>query len=62
MAAVFDTSAATLNGNYGSILFIAGNEVNARAGDRYLMVPGGPEAPDYRLLPSNEVVGKIVQQ
>ncbi|MBV9240942.1 MAG: hypothetical protein JO314_02945 [Acidobacteria bacterium] len=55
----FDTSAATLNGNYGSLLFVAGNEVNSRPGDRYLMVPGGSEASDYRLLPSKDVVDRI---
>jgi len=55
----FDTSAATLNGWYGSVLFVAGNEVNSRPGDRFLMLPGSKEAADYRLLPSKDVVDRI---
>jgi len=55
----FDTSAMTLNGSYGSLLFVAGNEVNSRAGDRFLMLPGGKEAPDYRIMPSKDVVDKV---
>jgi hypothetical protein len=55
----FDTSAATLNGRFGSILFVAGNEVNSRPGDRFLMLPGGKEAADYRLMQSKDVVDKV---
>jgi len=58
-SANFDTSAATLNGIHGSTLFIGGNEVNAVYDDRFLMVPGGPDAADYRLMPSVPVVDKI---
>jgi hypothetical protein len=55
----FDTSSATLNGWYGSILFVAGNEVNSRPGDRLLMLPGGKEAADFRLMQSKDIVDKI---
>lgn len=55
----FDTSAATLNDWYGSVLFVAGNEVNSRPGDRFLMLPGGKEAADYRLMQSKDVVDNI---
>ncbi|MFL6375385.1 MAG: hypothetical protein ACJ73D_12015 [Pyrinomonadaceae bacterium] len=58
-SAAFDTSTATLNGWYGSTLFVAGNEVNSRPGDRFLMLPGGKEASDYRLMPTNDVVDHI---
>jgi hypothetical protein len=55
----FDTSALTLNGWYGSTLYVAGNEVNSRPGDRFMMVPGGPEAADMRLKKTNEIVDDI---
>lgn len=55
----FDTSSMTLNGSYGSILFVAGNEVNSKSGDRFLMLPGGADAADYRLRETPEVVDRI---
>ncbi|HEV7700538.1 MAG TPA: hypothetical protein VGO43_09955 [Pyrinomonadaceae bacterium] len=55
----FDTSALTLNGWYGSTLYVAGNELNSRPGDRVLMVPGGPEAAGMRLKQTNEAIDEI---
>lgn len=39
----FDTAALTLNGTYRDVLFIGGNEADTISGDRFLMLPGGPE-------------------
>jgi hypothetical protein len=36
----FNTSEKTLSGNYGGVLFINGNEVSTRDGDRLLIIPG----------------------
>jgi len=42
-AALYDTSALTLQGNIGGILFIGGQEVET-ATDRFLLVPGSADA------------------
>lgn len=39
-AAEFDTGAATLNGSFGGVLFINGNEVVTADRDRLLLIPG----------------------
>lgn len=43
-SAVVDTSAMTLRGVQGGILFVNGNELNTGAGDRFLALPGSPES------------------
>lgn len=55
----FDTSAATLTGQYGSTLFVAGNEIDTATGDRFLMLPGGPLADDFRLMQTTQVLERI---
>jgi hypothetical protein len=42
-AELIDTSALTLNGNYGGTLFVNGQEVNT-ATDRFLLIPGNAES------------------
>lgn len=42
-SADFDSSALTLNGVHRGVLFIGGHEADTITGDRFLMVPGGPE-------------------
>ncbi|MDQ3801231.1 MAG: hypothetical protein M3384_17560 [Acidobacteriota bacterium] len=41
---LFDTSALTLNGNYGGALFIGGQEANTATGDRFLLIPGSADS------------------
>jgi hypothetical protein len=36
----FDTSAMTLKGQHGGVLFVNGNEVSSANGDRFLVLPG----------------------
>jgi len=55
----FDTSKITLDGVYGSTLFVAGNEIDTGAGDRLLMLPGGAMADDFRLMETAEVLDRI---
>ncbi len=55
----FNTSALTLNGWYGSILFIPGNEVQSKTGDRFLMLPGSADAAEFRLRDTSEVIDRI---
>jgi hypothetical protein len=40
----FDTSAMTLNGVHGGVLFVNGNEVATASGDRLLLIPGSADA------------------
>src|ERR1043166_9070195 len=40
----FDTSAMTLNGKHGGVLFVNGNEVRTANGDRLLLIPGDANA------------------
>ena len=40
----FDTSAMTLNGAHGGVLFLNGNEVVTANGDRLLLIPGSANA------------------
>lgn len=40
----FDTSALTLNGVYGGVFFVNGNEVATANGDRLLLIPGAANA------------------
>jgi len=55
----YDTSAHVLNGKYGPTLFVAGNEINTRPGDRFLMLPGGPDASEMRLMQTAQSIEKV---
>ena len=54
--AEFDTSAMTLNGMYGGILFVNGNEVATASGDRLLLIPGQTNAASMSLQTTQQVV------
>lgn len=43
-SALVDTAAMTLNGTYGGVLFVGGNELDTFSSDRLLLVPGTAEA------------------
>ena len=55
----FDTAALTLNGVYGKTLFVGGNEVDTADGDRFLVIPGGPDAAEFKKLPTAEVIQRV---
>jgi hypothetical protein len=55
----YDTSALTLNGNYGKALFINGQEVDTNDGGRFLLLPGSPESPSFAKLDSKAFLDKI---
>ena len=55
----FDTSALTLNGVYGTTLFVGGNEIDTADGDRFLMIPGSGEAASFKNMPTNAVLEKL---
>lgn len=41
---LFDTAKQTLSGVYGKTLFVAGNEISSKQGDRFLILPGDADA------------------
>lgn len=41
---LYDTSKQTLNGNHAGVLFVGGNEISSKQGDRFLILPGDAEA------------------
>lgn len=41
---LFDTAKQTLNGKHGGVLFVGGNEISSKQGDRLLILPGDAEA------------------
>ncbi|MEP6924776.1 MAG: hypothetical protein ABI954_09950 [Pyrinomonadaceae bacterium] len=41
---LYDTSRQTLNGSHGGVLFVGGNEVSSKQGDRFLILPGDADA------------------
>ena len=55
----YDTSALTLNGVYGKTLFVGGNEIDTSDGDRFLMMPGGPDAARFSKMPTNVVLSTL---
>lgn len=55
----YDTSALTLNGNYGGTLFVNGQEVDTNDGGRFLLIPGTPESPDFAKMESTSFLEKI---
>jgi hypothetical protein len=52
----FDTSATTLNGLHGGVLFINGNEVDLTSGDRLLLVPGTDTASNASTKSTQQVI------
>ncbi len=55
----FDTSSLTLNGVYGKTLFVGGNEIDTADSDRFLMIPGSPDAAGLRKVPTTGVLEKL---
>ncbi len=41
---LYDTAKQTLNGLHNGVLFVGGNEVSSKQGDRFLILPGDAEA------------------
>jgi hypothetical protein len=52
----FDTSAMTLNGVHGGVLFVNGNEVATASGDRLLLVPGTADAASMNRQSTQQVI------
>jgi hypothetical protein len=57
----FDTASLTLNGKIGGTLFVGGNEVNT-VSDRFLLIPGSPEAFARRMSESMDFVSRFQKQ
>ncbi len=55
----FDTSALTLNGRYGETLFVNGQEVDTNDGGRFLLLPGSPDALQFRAMDSGAFLERI---
>jgi hypothetical protein len=55
---LMDTSAMTLNGVHGGVLFINGNEINTAAHDRMLLVPGSADAATANTIGTEEVLAQ----
>lgn len=53
---LLDTSAKTLKGNHAGVLFLNGNEVDSKEGDRILSIPGDKSLGVPEKLSTNEVV------
>jgi hypothetical protein len=54
--AEFDTSAMTLSGVHGGVLFVNGNEVATANGDRLLLVPGTANAGSMDSQPTQQII------
>src|SRR5690606_12123369 len=54
----FDTSALTLNGVYGRTLFVGGNEIDTASNDRFLLIPGSPDAAAFRKVQTPDVLAR----
>lgn len=52
----FDTSATTLNGLHGGVLFVNGNEVSTNNGDRLLLIPGNETASSTTSRSTQQVI------
>lgn len=59
VSADFDTSALTLNGVYKNTLFIGGNELDTKSGDRFLLINSDAEAPTFNKTETPEFLEKI---
>ena len=55
---LYDTSAQTLQGIHGGVLFVGGQEVET-ASDRFLLLPGSPQAAQARQLPTDDFLRQI---
>jgi hypothetical protein len=55
----FDTSALTLNGNYGNTLFVNGNEIDTADGGRFLISPGRKDAAELRKVSTETAIELI---
>jgi hypothetical protein len=56
--AAFDTSAMTLSGDHGGVLFVNGNEVATANGDRLLLIPGSASAASMNTQSTQEIIEK----
>ncbi len=54
---LYDTSAQTLSGVHGGVLFVGGQEVET-ATDRFLLLPGSPDAAQAKQLQTNDFLQK----
>lgn len=41
---LYDTAKQTLNGKHNGVLFVGGNEISSKQGDRFLILPGDAES------------------
>ena len=57
-AADYDTSALTLNGVYKNTLFVGGNELDTKSGDRFLLIGSDADAQTANLLETPEFLQK----
>ena len=53
---LYDTARQTLNGKFGRALFVGGNEVASKSGDRFLVLPGDSDANQDTTLTTNELL------
>lgn len=58
-SADFDTSALTLNGIYKNTLFVGGNELETKSGDRFLLVNSGADAQTSHKTETPEFLQKV---
>ncbi|HXF43204.1 MAG TPA: hypothetical protein VNK26_05640 [Pyrinomonadaceae bacterium] len=58
-SAQFDTAALTLKGKIGNTLYVAGNEIDANDGGRFLLIPGSGDAAELSKMPTADVMRKI---
>src|ERR1044071_5095453 len=54
--AEFDTSAMTLSGVHGGVLFVNGNEVATANGDRMLLIPGSANASSMNSQSTQQII------
>ena len=55
----FDTSALTLSGIHGDVLFVNGNEVDTNNGDRLLVIPGDASLSGSGKLTTDQVTSNV---
>jgi hypothetical protein len=60
-APLYDTSALTLQGNTGGVLFVGGQEVDT-ATDRFLLIPGSPDAGKANKVSTPDFLNQIHAQ
>jgi hypothetical protein len=57
-SAVIDTAEMTLKGFQGDVLFINGNEASTSTGDRFLVLPGSPQARSSGTLSTQDFINQ----